>query len=133
MGAIKTAYNQFITTRHNQHLINNNVLLFTIVFTNGKGSQNHIVKKIGANRYSIQKITAKHIHVHHIAENISGGLPMKCWCDVMNDEDHELIMKWWETSMTISPNQKDVKRQRIAPKTFEQHVTHYLQESQIQI
>ncbi len=47
----------------------------------------------------------------------------------MNDEDHELIMKWWETTIVVSPNQKDVKRQRIAPKTFKQQVTHYLQES----
>ncbi len=47
----------------------------------------------------------------------------------MNDEDHELIMKWWEITIVVSPNQNDVKRQRIAPKTFKQQVTHYLQES----
>ncbi len=49
----------------------------------------------------------------------------------MNDEDRELIMEWWETSTPASPNQKDVKRQKIAPKTFEQHATHYSQESQV--
>jgi hypothetical protein len=67
------------------------------------------------------------IHVHHTSENIWGSLHRKC--DVVNDEDHELIMKWWETTIVVSPNQKDVKRQRIAPKTFKQQVTHYLQES----
>jgi hypothetical protein len=48
-------------------------------------------------------------------ENIWGSLPRKHQCDVVNDENQE----WWETFTTISPNQKDVKRQRIAPKTFE--------------
>jgi hypothetical protein len=101
------------------------------VFTNGRGSQNHIAETIGVNRYSIQKEMVRHIHVHYIDENNWGGLPRKCQCDVVNDEDQELIMKWWETSMVVSPNQKDVKRQRIVPKIFEQHATHYLQESQV--
>jgi hypothetical protein len=79
------------------------------VSANGKGSQNHIAKTIGANHYSIQKTMVRCIHVHHIGENIWGGLPRKHQCDVVNDEDRELIMKWWETSTTISPNQKDVK------------------------
>jgi hypothetical protein len=67
----------------------------------------------------------RHIHVHHIGENIWGGLPKKCQCDVVNDEDWVLIMKWWETSTIVSPNQKDVKRRIIVPKTFEWHATHY--------
>ncbi len=113
-------------------MIYKSVLLSIVVSTNGKRSQNHITKTIGANRDSIQKTMVRRIHVHHIGENIWGSLPRKRQCDVVNDEDWELIMKWWETSMTISPNQKDVKRQKIAPKTFERHVTHYLQKSQIQ-
>jgi hypothetical protein len=52
----------------------NSVLLSTIVSTNGKGSQNHIAKTIGANRDSIQKTMVRHIHVHHIGENIWGSL-----------------------------------------------------------
>lgn len=98
---------------------------------NGRRNQNHIAKTIGANHYSIQTIVVRRIHVHHTCENIWGSLPKKHQCDVVNDEDRELIMKWWETSTTISTNQKDVKRRRIAPKTFEQHATHYLQESQV--
>jgi hypothetical protein len=74
----------------------------------------------------------KHIHIHHTCENIWGGLLRKHQCDVVSDEDQELIMKWWETSMIISPNQKDVmKWQKNVPKTFE-HVTYYLEESQVQ-
>jgi len=132
VGAIKTIYNQLVATRHNQHLTYKNVLLSAIVSANGRRSQNHIAKTIGAHRYSIQKAVVRCIHVHYTGENIWGGLPRKCQRDVMNDEDWELIVKWWETSMIVSPNQKDVKRQRIIPKTFEQHVTHYLQESQVQ-
>jgi hypothetical protein len=81
-----------------------NVLLSAIVFANRTGSQNHITKTIGANCYSIQKKVVRRIHVHHIGENIWGGLLGKCQCDVVNDEDWELIMKWWETSMAVSPN-----------------------------
>jgi hypothetical protein len=91
-------------------LIYKSVLLSTVVSTNGKRSQNHITKTIGANRDSIQKTMVRRIHVHHIGENIWGSLPRKCQCDVVNDEDWELIMKWWETSMTISPNQKGCEK-----------------------
>jgi len=93
-GAIKTIYNQLATTRHNQHLIYKNVLLSIVVSTNGRRSQNHIAKIIGPNHYSIQKTMVKHIHIHHTCENIWGGLPKKHRCDVVNDENWELIMKW---------------------------------------
>jgi isochorismate hydrolase len=83
---------------------------------NGRGNQNHIGETIGANHYSIQKEMVRRMHVHYTDENIWGGLCKKCQCDVVNDEDRELIMKWWETSLVVSPNQKDVKRQRIVPK-----------------
>jgi hypothetical protein len=43
-------------------------------------------------------------------ENIWGSLPKKHRFDVVNDEDWEPIMRWWETFTTVSPNQKDVKR-----------------------
>jgi hypothetical protein len=46
---------QLIATRHKQHLTYKNVLLSIVVFTNGKTSQNHITKTIGANHYSIWK------------------------------------------------------------------------------
>ncbi len=100
--------------------------------TNGRRSQNHIAKTIEANHCSIRKMVVRCIHVDHTCENLWGGLPKKHRCDVVNDEDRELIMKWWETSTIVSPNQKDKKRQRTVPKTFEQHATHYLQESQVQ-
>lgn len=48
------------------------------MFANHRGSQNHIAKTIGANRYSIQKEVVRRIHVHHIGKNIWGGLPRKC-------------------------------------------------------
>ncbi len=65
-GAIKIIFSQFATTRHNQHLTYKNVLLSIGVSTNGRRSQNHITKTIGANHYSIWKIVVKCIHVHHM-------------------------------------------------------------------
>jgi hypothetical protein len=71
------------------------------------------------------------IHVGQTRKNIWGGLLQKRWCDVLHEQDCNLITKWWDTTFTISPNIKDVKRRRIGVKTFEQHATHYLQESQV--
>jgi hypothetical protein len=34
-------------------------------------------------------------------------------------EDYNLIKDWWDTTTTISPNRKDVKRKKINAKTFE--------------
>jgi DNA polymerase sigma len=58
-----------------------------------------------------------------------GRILQKRRCDVLNEQDSDLVKKWWDIASTISPNTKDVKRRRIFVKTFEQHPTHYLQES----
>jgi len=50
-------------------------------------------------------------------------------CDTLNEEKKSLILNWWETTTTISPNTKDVKRRRIVVNTIENPPTHYLQES----
>jgi hypothetical protein len=48
---------------------------------------------------------------------------------MMNERDCEVVLKWWETTITISPIHKDVKRMHISAKVFEKHPTHYLQKS----
>lgn len=41
------------------------------------------------------------------------------------------IVFFWTLGTTISPNAKDVIRKRIGVKKYEEHVTHYLQISQV--
>jgi hypothetical protein len=48
---------------------------------------------------------------------------------MLDERDRDFIKKWWEIATTISPNRKDVKGRRIGLKMYEQHATHYLQES----
>jgi hypothetical protein len=43
--------------------------------------------------------------------------------------DYNLVKDWWDTTTTISPNKKDVKKNKISTKIFELHATHYLHES----
>jgi hypothetical protein len=72
-----------------------------------------------------------HVHVDETNENLWGGLFWKCRCDMISEGDWEVVLKWWETSTTISPIQKDVKRKHISAKVFDKHPTHYLQEYQV--
>jgi DNA polymerase sigma len=58
-------------------------------------------------------------------------MPWIRWCDTLNEEKKSLILNWWETTTTISPNTKDVKRRQIVVNTIENPPTHYLQESQV--
>jgi hypothetical protein len=39
-----------------------------------------------------------------------GRIPQKRPCDVLNEQDSNLVKKWWDIASTISPNTKDVKR-----------------------
>jgi hypothetical protein len=64
-------------------------------------------------------------------ENIWGGLPRKQCCDLFDEKDHDLILRWWNVATTISPIAKDVKRRQTNITTFEEHPTPYLQESQV--
>jgi hypothetical protein len=49
----------------------------------------------------------------------------------VGEADRELILNFWDTSTTISPNHKDLKQQHIGVKTWEKHPTHYLQKTQV--
>lgn len=51
----------------------------------------------------------------------------------ISKEMKDVIVDWWVTESTISPNHKDIVRNRIAVKKFEEHATHYLQVSQVSI
>jgi hypothetical protein len=31
-----------------------------------------------------------------------GGLPRKRCCDMISEGDHQEVLKWWETSITMS-------------------------------
>ncbi len=64
-------------------------------------------------------------------ENIWGGLPHKQHFDALNETDHQLVLDFWNTTTTISPIQKHVKRQCIGMKTWEVHPNHYLHETRI--
>jgi hypothetical protein len=92
-------------------------------------SQIHIVNTIGASRYMIRKTLGRHVHVDEVGENLWGGLPWKCYCDMISEGDHHEVPKWWETSTTMSLIRKDVKWRHMSAKVFKQHPTHYLQES----
>ncbi len=49
---------------------------------------------------------------------------------MLDEKDYNYFIKnWWDIKTTISLNRKDVKRRKNNTKTFEQHATHYLQES----
>jgi hypothetical protein len=104
-----------------------NAILSTIVFSANGTSQNFIPKALGVTRYSLRKVRTRNVHVDEINENIWGGLPRKWHYHVIDEKDHELIMIWWDTATTISPNRKDIKRKQIFSKTFEEHPIHYLQ------
>jgi hypothetical protein len=91
-----------------------------------RGSQSFLSITIGASRYSLRKAIVKQVHVDQNWVNIWGGFPPKRQCDVFNEKDCNLIKDQWDTTTTISPNRKDVKRKRINTKTFEQHAIHYL-------
>jgi hypothetical protein len=53
--------------------------------------------------------------------------------DALSKHIVELVIKWWKTKTTISPNQKDVTRLSIYVKQFQMHLVHYLQVSKVVI
>jgi hypothetical protein len=60
---------------------------------------------------------------------LGGGVLQKQQYDVFSEKDYNLVKDWWDTTTTISPNKKDVKKNKISTKIFELHATHYLHES----
>jgi len=128
---LKIAYAQLVAQKSKENLSYRNTF-FTIVVSNEVGpSQCYIFKTIGGSRYLLSKAVTHRIHVGLIGDNIWGGLPQK-WCsNIAGEVDHELILNFCDTSTTISPNCKDLKWRHIGVKTWEEHPTHYLQETQV--
>jgi hypothetical protein len=125
--------NILVGRRHSQHLTFKNVLLSFVVSNNVNSNQRHITRSLGASRYFVKNAVVKQFHVDQNKENFWRGMFRKRWSDTLNEENKSLILNWWETTTTISPITKDVKKRRIAINTFKSHPTHYLQESQVRI
>jgi hypothetical protein len=57
---------------------------------------------------------------------------MKATCsNSLGEGDCQLILKFWDTTTTISPIRKDVKHRCTKMNTWEEHCTHYLQKMQV--
>jgi hypothetical protein len=108
----KTTYMQLKAHKSKENLSFRNAILIAIVSNNNGGpSQRFIFKTIGDTRYFMGKAVMRRIHVGLTKENIWGGLLWKAWLDAMDEIDRQLILQFWEIASTISPMQKDVKRQ----------------------
>ncbi len=68
----------------------------------------------------------RHMHVDSSGDDFWGGLPKKQWCDMLDEGEQNLIPKRWETTTTVFPNRKDVKRRKLGVKSWEMYPTHYL-------
>ena len=51
--------------------------------------------------------------------------------DALAVEVRELIIEWWTTETTVSPNRKQICRLHIGVKLYEKHATHFLEELQV--
>jgi hypothetical protein len=49
----------------------------------------------------------------------------------MGEDDCQLVLNFWDVATTISPIRKDVKRRHIGVGNWEEHPTHYLQETHV--
>ncbi len=64
MDAMKAIYAYITTTQHSQNLTFKNVLLFVVMSTSVDTNQMHIVKTIGAFRYSIWKAIDRQVQAN---------------------------------------------------------------------
>ncbi len=110
LESLKIAYAHIVANRSINNLVYITAILSAIVSTTNGTSTNFISKTLGVTRYSLRKVIVRRVHVDEINENIWGGLPQKQHCDLLNEKDHGLILKWWSVATTISPIAKDVKR-----------------------
>jgi hypothetical protein len=53
--------------------------------------------------------------------------------DILPKSVRMLVIKWWTTQSTISPERKRVLQKRIAVRSFESHPTHFIQVSQVRV
>ncbi len=97
------------TNRSSVNLIYQNALLSAFVSCKNGVSQSFILKTMGANRYFLRKAIVRRIYVGRLGRTF-GRIPQKRPCDVLNEQDSNLVKKWWDIASTISPNTKDVKR-----------------------
>jgi hypothetical protein len=128
---LKITYAQLVAQKSKENLSYKNTF-FTIVVSNEVGpSWRYISRTIGGSKYLLSKAITHRIHVGFTRDNIWGGLPQKWHLDIVGEANHELILNFWDTSTTISPNRKDLKWRRIGVKTWEKPPTHYLQETRV--
>jgi hypothetical protein len=128
---MKDSYAQLVAQKTKDNLPCINAPLIAMMSNQAKPSQCNISRTICSTRYLLSKAITQRIHVDLIGDNIWKRLPQRQHSDSLGEGDHQLILKFWDTSTTISPIKKDVKRNRMGVNTWEEHPIHYLQETQV--
>lgn len=131
MDSIRGAYQTITAARFGQSTMFKNVLLSAVAANSSSRNQTHLARTLGASRYLVKKAITARAMVDESGENFWGGLPRKRRRDALSESSQLLIVSWWQSATTVSPNMKDVKKRRIDVLQFESHPTQYLQESQV--
>jgi hypothetical protein len=53
------------------------------------------------------------------------------WSNALPESVRDLVVQFWTTETTVSPNEKDIIRLYVGIKKFVEHAKHYLQISQV--
>jgi hypothetical protein len=95
------------------------------------GSSRGLAKALGVDRRNIKKAIMRRVLMDTQNDFFWTCYEQATRSDVLPDSVRALVIKWWTTESTVSPERKWVLRKRIAVKTFESHPTYFIQISQV--
>lgn len=94
-------------------------------------SNREVARTLGVDRRNITKSIERRLQLDASGTLFWTSRRRAVRVDSMPSELKALVVQWWTSDTSISPNRKDISRRRVGVNEFEEHPKHYLQISQV--
>jgi hypothetical protein len=124
---LKDGLSTNLVGQHHSKLLVAKDIVCTLATSQSLGSGQGITKVLGVDKRSIKKGIKLRILLN--TQNDAFWLSSKKAkrANALYELHKKIVLDWWSTKTTFSPNHKDIVRRRIKVKSYESHATHYLQ------
>lgn len=106
-------------------------IVCTLASSSNMGSRRSVADVLGVDRRNLKRGMDRRLllDTQQNAFWLSSKSPHRS--DALPDSVIEVIIEWWTSETTVSPNRKDIVRHRTGVKQYEEHPMHYLQVSEV--
>lgn len=130
---MKAGISTHLAGSRKSHLVMAKDIICTLASSEHMTSSRSVAEVLGVDRRNIRKGVNRRVQLDLENQAFWRTNRRRERSDTISEATKSLVISWWTKETTISPNRKDIRRRLRGVKDYEEHVTHYLQCSQVSV